>query len=89
MRSGLSRRDIDDKIDILIDALFATIPSGVGSHRKDLKLSREKEKKVFVKGALWAVDHGYGAAEDIEHIEERGCIPNADPALVSENLIRD
>ncbi|MDO8635090.1 MAG: RtcB family protein, partial [Dehalococcoidia bacterium] len=35
MRSGLRRSDIKDKIDVLIDALFVNIPSGVGSRRKD------------------------------------------------------
>ena len=87
MRSGLRRSDIKGKIDILVDALFANIPSGVGSRRKDMKLNREKEKKVFLKGAKWAVEQGYGSVDDLEHIEERGCIPNADPDFVSERAM--
>ncbi|MDY6853108.1 MAG: RtcB family protein [Thermodesulfobacteriota bacterium] len=83
MRSGLSRSDIEDKIDDLIDALFVNIPSGVGSQRKDLKLNTQKEKDVFLRGAKWAVDQGYGIEEDIQYIEDRGCIPNADPQLIS------
>jgi len=87
MRSGLRRSDIKGKIDILVDALFANIPSGVGSRRKDMKLNREKERKVFLKGAKWAVEQGYGSVDDLEHIEERGCIPNADPDFVTERAM--
>jgi tRNA-splicing ligase RtcB len=71
----------------LVDALFVNIPSGVGSHRKDLKLGREEEKKVFMKGARWAVEKGFGTEGDLEHIEERGCINGADPNQVSERAL--
>ena len=83
MRSGLSRNDIEDKIGDLVDALFVNIPSGVGSQRKDLKLNAQKEKDVFLRGAKWAVDQGYGTQEDVQYIEDRGCIPNADPQFIS------
>ena len=87
MRSGLSRKDIQGRVRELVDALFINIPSGVGSHRKDLKLGREEEKKVFVKGARWAVEKGFGTEGDLEHIEERGCIDGADPDQVSERAL--
>jgi len=87
MRSGLSRKDIQGRVKELVDALFVNIPSGVGSHRKDLKLGREEEKKVFVKGARWAVEKGFGTEGDLEHIEERGCIDGADPDQVSERAL--
>src|SRR4030043_141368 len=87
MRSGLSRKDIQGRVRELVDALFINIPSGVGSHRKDLKLGREEEKKVFIKGARWAVERGFGTEGDLEHIEERGCINGADPNQVSERAL--
>jgi tRNA-splicing ligase RtcB len=87
MRSGLSRQDISGSIKELVEALFRNIPSGVGSRRKDLKLSREEEKRVFVKGALWAIENGYGSWEDLEHIEEKGAIEGADPRVVSERAL--
>jgi len=87
MRSGLSRKDIQGRIKELVDTLFINIPSGVGSHRKDLKLNREEQKQVFKKGARWAIERGFGRAEDIEHIEERGCIEGADPERVSEKAM--
>ena len=87
MRSGLSRTDIQGRIRELVEALFINIPSGVGSHRKDLKLSREEERRVLKKGAKWAIEKGFGSAEDLDHIEEQGCIEGADPDRVSEKAM--
>ena len=87
MRSGLSRHDITGSIRALVEALFRNIPSGVGSRRKDLKLTRDQQKKVLEKGAGWAVENGYGSAADLEHIEERGAIGGADARVVSERAL--
>lgn len=87
MRSGLSRKDVRGKIKELVNALFTNIPSGVGSHRKDLKLNREEERRVLKKGARWAVERGFGTAEDLGHIEEQGCIEGSDPDRVSERAL--
>jgi tRNA-splicing ligase RtcB len=87
MRSGLSRKDIQGRMKDLVDTLFINIPSGVGSHRKDLKLNREEQRQVLRKGARWAVEKGFGTAKDIEHIEELGCIEGADPDRVSERAM--
>ncbi len=87
MRSGLERKEIQAKIGGIVDALLVNIPSGVGSHRKDLKLNKEQQRKVLQKGAQWAVEQGYGHWKDLEHIEEKGRIPNADPDLVSHKAL--
>ena len=85
--SGLSRKDVQGKIEELVRGLFANIPTGVGSSRKDFKLNREEEQKVFKKGASWAVGRGFGNAEDLEHIEEGGCIPGGDPSAISNRAL--
>ncbi len=87
LRTGLYRVEIVHKLEAVVNTLFANIPSGVGSHRKDLKLSRQDEKNVLKNGARWAVSQGYGTKEDLEHIEEKGCIPGADPELVSDRAL--
>ena len=87
MRSGLSRTDIQGRMRELVEALFANIPSGVGSHRKDLKLGRDEERRVLKKGAKWAVEKGFGTTEDLIHIEEQGCIEGAEPDRVSERAM--
>ncbi len=87
MRSGLSRKEIEGRMKELVGALFMNIPSGVGSHRKDLKLNREEQRQVLRKGARWAVERGFGNFEDLEHIEEGGCIEGANPDQVSEKAM--
>jgi len=87
MRSGLARREIQGHIKDIVDALLVNIPSGVGSHRKDLKLNKGQQRKVLQKGAQWAVEEGYGLWNDLEHIEEKGRIPNADSDLVSQKAL--
>ena len=87
MRSGLERTEIQGKVKDIVDALLVNIPSGVGSHRKDLKLDKGQQRRVLQKGAQWAVDEGYGRWEDLEHIEEKGRIPDGDPDLVSQKAL--
>ena len=87
MRSGLERKDVRGHIRKLVETLFRNIPSGVGSKRKDLRLSKAELKKVLVKGVGWAVKQGYGLQEDPEYVEERGCIQGADPDLISNRAL--
>ncbi|OPX98934.1 MAG: RNA-splicing ligase RtcB [Syntrophorhabdus sp. PtaB.Bin006] len=84
MRSVLSAGDIRNKIKDIIDRLYLNIPSGVGSHRKDLKLSRNELQKVLVKGAEWAVENGYGSEEDLRFTEDGGRLDSAEPDNVSD-----
>jgi tRNA-splicing ligase RtcB len=48
-----------------------------------LRLNQEDERKLLIKGALWAVENGFGSTEDLEHIESGGCIEGADPDIIS------
>ncbi len=87
MRSGLERKEVTGHIRKLVDTLFGNIPSGVGSKRKDLRLSHKELEKVLAKGAGWAVKQGFGYEEDLKFIEERGCIEGADPSLISNRAL--
>lgn len=87
IRSGLERQEVRGHIRKLVETLFRNIPSGVGSKRKDLRLSKAELKKVLVKGVGWAVKQGFGLEEDPEYIEERGCIQGADPDLISDRAL--
>ena len=79
--------DIRERLRDLVDALFRNIPAGVGSRRKDLKLSGHEMNDVLIKGAGWAASRGYGSKEDLAHIEETGCIPGGNPSLVSQRAL--
>ncbi len=82
LRTGLKREEILPVLEPLVEALFATIPSGVGAEGK-IRLSVKQLDEVLTGGARWAVAKGYGEPEDLDYIEERGCLPGADPACVS------
>ena len=87
LRSNLEASAVRPKLAPLADALFQNVPSGVGSHRSDLKLSVHQEKKALIDGAAWAVAQGFGDESDLEHIEEYGRIDGADPGVVSERAL--
>ncbi len=84
LATDLDSADIRDKVPRMVDQLFRDVPSGVGSSGAIAKLSRTELEKVLVKGAAWAVERGYGSPEDLAHTEDRGALPGADPAAVSE-----
>ncbi len=88
MTTGISRNELSNKqIKELVDALFKNVPSGVGSARKDLSLSQKELKRVLAEGAGWAVRKGFGTEADLDKIEEKGCIPWADPDKVSSKAL--
>jgi tRNA-splicing ligase RtcB len=87
LRSALVREEIADEIPNLVNSLFSTIPSGVGSKQPDLKLNRRELKKVLETGAKWAIKNGFGLQDDLLHIEESGCLDWADPGGVSERAL--
>ena len=75
-------KEVQQKIEPLINQLFRDIPCGTG--RKGLlDVSRSELDNVLKEGAQWAVQHGYGREEDLDHIEDHGRITGADPSLVS------
>lgn len=82
LRSNLRKEDVLPRIKDLVDVLYNNIPSGVGSKGK-LRLGPEDERSLLIKGAKWAVEHGFGEKEDLEHTESGGCIDGADPDLIS------
>ena len=87
LRSGLSAEDARTRIHDLLTTLFRNIPSGVGSKRKDLRLTTKELSRVLEKGVQWAKENGYASSEDVAHTEAEGSIPGADPARVSERAL--
>ncbi len=80
--TNLHSKDIADRIKEIMQEVLKNVPAGVGS-TGDIKLSRSGMEGVLVKGARWAVEHGYGFEEDLEHIESFGTLPDADPDKAS------
>ncbi len=83
LRTDLKVGEIKPKLTELINHIFENVPSGVGMKGK-IRLSRGELDEVLENGAKWAVEKGYGWAEDLENIEENGCMEGADAAKVSD-----
>ena len=83
IRTNLTQEQVKPKIKALVDALFAAVPSGVGS-RGRIKTGHKEIREILEKGSRWAVERGYGRPEDLETTEEYGEIPGADPDQVSQ-----
>jgi tRNA-splicing ligase RtcB len=81
--TGLTLEEVEPAKERLADALFHKIPAGVGSRGK-ISLNRKEMDSMLTGGARWAVARGYGRAEDLERIEEGGCVPGALPDEVSD-----
>ncbi|MFC1709451.1 RtcB family protein [Candidatus Omnitrophota bacterium] len=83
LRTNLEFDETKSKIKELVYALFSDVPSGVGS-KGDIRVSRKEERELLVKGAVWAVENGYGVQSDLEFCEEKGAIAGADPSVISD-----
>ena len=83
LRSNLSEDDVRPKLRELVNDLFGSIPSGVGS-KGAVNLSYSQLDEVLVRGVDWAIDNGYGTRDDSDVCEENGQIPDADPNKVSD-----
>jgi len=83
LRTNLTEQDVRPKLKELVNDLFSSVPSGVGS-KGAIRLSHSQLDEVLVRGVPWAVDNGYGRKEDAEVCEENGQMSNADPNEVSD-----
>ena len=81
--TNLSEQDVRPVIRKLVDTLFRNVPCGLGSRRRDFRVSPSDLDRMVVEGVEWLVDRGFGWPEDVEHCEERGCMEGADPSKVS------
>jgi tRNA-splicing ligase RtcB len=86
IRTNLAVEEVAPRLPALLDTIFANVPCGVGMGGK-IKVTAEELRQVMVKGARWAVERGYGWGEDLEHCEEGGALPGADPATVSSRAV--
>ena len=81
--TALTRKDLLPRIRELIDALFVNVPSGLGS-RGGIRLNKKELSQVLKLGAEWAIRNGMGESQDLQHIEEYGNLPGADPDVISD-----
>ena len=82
LHTGLRAPDLMSEQKTLADALYYSIPAGVGS-TGGLSLNAKEMQAMLRGGAQWAVQRGYGETVDLERIEEHGCAGDAQPEHVS------
>lgn len=82
LRTPLHRDEVEKKKQDLADALYHTVPAGLGSEG-NIRLTMKEMDKLLIQGADWVVAHGYGWPEELEYVEERGRMAGADPDTVS------
>jgi tRNA-splicing ligase RtcB len=86
MRTHLKHEDIQPRIKDVVAQLFRDIPCGLG-RGSDLELSVGDEKKCIRDGAGWAVENGFGKPEDLNFIEEGGCLDDAEPSNITNRAL--
>ncbi len=80
--TGLKKEVVEAKKERLTDGLYYTVPAGVGS-TGGIHLNHQQMDAMLSGGARWAVEQGYGRAEDLVRVEEQGCMAGAKPGEVS------
>src|SRR2546425_7446800 len=83
IRTDLREEQVREKLQLIVDRLFAAVPSGIGSTGR-IKVDMRHIDDVLSGGAKWAVKNGYGWPDDLEMIEAGGALEAADPDAVSE-----
>ena len=84
MLTGLTVCDVVLVQESLAESLFRQIPAGLGSEGA-ISLDASEMDAMLAGGAQWAVERGWGAASDLERIEEGGRMAGARPDFVSDH----
>ncbi len=82
MRTPLTVADVRGREQELVDALYRTIPCGLGKGGY-LDTDADDLRGILDRGLAWMHDNGHATAADIEHCEEGGRLDGT-PAAVPE-----
>ena len=84
LRSDKTLAEIQPRLEKLAHSMAREIPSGVGRGGK-LKVKGKDLELVLTNGAARMVEIGHGRADDLDHMESRGTLAEADPQFVSSH----
>lgn len=87
LSTSVSVKEFLKKREQLIEEVYKNVPSGLGSKGR-IKVTKDLLMEVLKKGTKWAVESGYGIKEDIQRTEEYGCMPKADPSVISDTALK-
>jgi len=83
LTTNLSESDVRPYLAALTTSIFRNVPCGLGSSRKDFRLSIHELEQLVTEGVSWAIKKGLARPEDAKHCEEGGCMEGANPDKVS------
>ena len=86
LATNLTKKEILSKKKELLHQIARDVPKGIGKGSV-VKLDKKEIKEILETGAKWAVKNGYGSKEDLERIEDYGCISGGRADDVSERAI--
>lgn len=84
LRSDLNHSDITKDVKSLANAIFHSVPSGLGKGRGK-GWSFNKLKLAVLDGAGFAVNEGFGHKTDLDFIEDRGRISTVNTETISRH----
>jgi tRNA-splicing ligase RtcB len=87
LKTNLNKKDILEKQKEITEGLYQKIPSGVGRGSR-FNITRKELNKLLEEGARYIVEKGFGVKEDYLHMEEEGCMKEADADKVSDRAIK-
>jgi tRNA-splicing ligase RtcB (3'-phosphate/5'-hydroxy nucleic acid ligase) len=87
IRTNLGYRQVKNHIRPLVQALFNTVPAGVGRSGK-YKFNEKEMEPLLAQGASYVVGRGLGVPRDLGYIEANGRIEDAEPDKVSAHAIK-
>ncbi len=82
LATNLTREQVLPKMKELIGMLYQACPVGTGDASR-IRLSDQDLDDITILGAKWAVAKGLGNDEDLQHCEAFGCLPDADPKMIT------
>ncbi len=82
LAANITKKEFLPKRGIVLNELYKNVASGIG-RGTGIKLSDTESNAVLEKGLKWAQEKGYASDDDIEHIEDKGCIQGANAIKVS------
>jgi tRNA-splicing ligase RtcB len=87
LRAPLDREELAPHRGALMDELGRRVPKGMGRGAVWEVGSERELHRVLARGAVEAVERGFGNADDLARCEDGGVLGGADPAAVSERAL--
>jgi len=87
LKTNLTKKDLKNKKQEIADELDRRIPSGLG-RGSPFQVSKKEFKEIMKRGAKYLIEKGYGKKQDYLHLEEEGCMQEANPEKVSDKAIK-